>query len=73
MPIGTVIWRHPTAGFGFVRIDLSDHNIYAPSMALSGSATARAIVGQRVEFNLGESGLVPKAISLRILGIKPRT
>ena len=67
MVTGTVIWLHPTGGFGFIKPDVSDSNLYVHTMRFVGDSVTAPRPGQRVTFELDDHQGKPTAVNLQTI------
>jgi CspA family cold shock protein len=65
MRAGTVTWLHPTKGFGFIKPDVGESDIYVHAELFRTCGLAIPLVGQRISFELGHHKGRPAAVNLR--------
>lgn len=61
MPIGLVKWFNDSKGFGFIRTEGSDADIFVHYSAIQGDGFKTLAEGQRVEFELIDGPKGPQA------------
>jgi CspA family cold shock protein len=62
---GTVKWLHPTKGFGFIKPDVGESDVYVHAELFRACGLAVPLVGQRICFEVGEHKGRPAAVNLR--------
>jgi CspA family cold shock protein len=65
MTIGTVKFFNTSRGFGFIALEDGSKDVFVHATAVESSELSNLIEGQKVEFDIQEGGLGPKAVNLR--------
>ena len=61
MPVGTVKWFNATKGYGFIRPDVGDKDVFVHVSAVEQANLPGLNEGQRVNFVAGEGPKGPQA------------
>ena len=71
MATGTLVWLHPTRGFGFIKPDAGEHDFYVHAAIFRECGVTMPLPGQRVIFEVGEHKGRRAAINLQVVTPKP--
>jgi CspA family cold shock protein len=64
---GTVKWFNETKGFGFIKPDDGDKDLFAHVSEITGSGFKTLAENQRVEFQVTQGKKGPQASSIKVL------
>jgi CspA family cold shock protein len=67
MEVGTVIWLHPTRGFGFIKPDYGDSDFYVHAQIFRECGIAVPLNGQRIRFEVGEYKGRRAAVNIKMI------
>jgi CspA family cold shock protein len=68
MASGTVKWFNDQKGFGFIKPDEGDRDLFVHHSNIEASGYRSLEEGQRVEFDTGEGRKGPEAVNVRPAG-----
>jgi len=71
--IGTVQWFSRVKGFGFVRPDEQEEDVFVHYSSIRGDGYRNLDEGQRVEFTMEDTPKGPQAVDVVSLGVAPST
>ena len=64
----TIVWLHPTRGFGFIKPDVGDQDVYVHAKIFRECGVTIPLEGQRLSFEVGEhNGRRRRAVNLQII------
>jgi len=67
MVVGTVKWFNAEKGYGFIKVDDEDMDVFVHFSAIESSGYRSLTENQRVEFEIGRGPKGPQAESVRPL------
>jgi CspA family cold shock protein len=66
---GTVKWFNPRKGFGFIKVDGTDNDVFVHANEVTGAGFRNELAdNQRVEFEIGQGPKGPMAKNVRVIG-----
>ena len=67
MRTGTVEWFHENRGFGFIRPDLEERDVFVHAADIRQSGMRTLTKGQRIRFDIGEHNGRRAAVNLQLI------
>ncbi len=67
MSEGTVKWFNPRKGFGFIKVDDSDNDVFVHANEITGGFRKELFEDQRVSFDIAEGPKGPMAKNARVI------
>ncbi len=68
MPEGTVKWFNPRKGFGFIKVDGQDDDVFVHANEVTGAGFRNELYeNQRVEFEIGQGQKGPMAKNVKVI------
>ncbi len=69
MSEGTVKWFNPRKGYGFIKVDDEDNDVFVHANEVTGAGFRNELFeNQRVEFEIGQGQKGPMAKNVKVIG-----